>query len=289
MAFDELMGLTNRFLSSAQALAAMSAHLRLAELGVVGDAAVRVQLDRVLDELGVREELDDLDAGERAVLLSFARSYLGQAVDLIEDPARASGWSHSDAVLLQAQGSASAVVATLISEAGLGSPGARILDVGVGVAGLATAFCKVFPDATVVGIDPWAPSLAIARVNVASAGLDSRVTLVETTIEEFEDAEGFDLVWLPSFFIPESVLDVAVTRVFELVRAGGTVVVGVAIADDTDPLMAAADDLFTVRSGGSVLDSVQAILRLERAGFADVHEVPRTWNPPLRFIVGRRA
>ena len=72
MAFDKLMGLTNRFLSSAQALAAMSAHLRLAELGVAGDAAVRVQLDRVLDELGVREELDDLDAGERSVLLSFA-------------------------------------------------------------------------------------------------------------------------------------------------------------------------------------------------------------------------
>ncbi len=289
MVFDKLMGLTNRFLSSAQALAAMSAHLRLAELGVTGDAAVRVQLDRVLDELGVRKELDELDAGERSVLLSFARSYLSQAVDLIEDPARASGWSHSDAVLLQAQGSASAVVATLISEAGLGSPGARVLDVGTGVAGLATAFCKVFPDATVVGIDPWAPSLAIARLNVASAGLDSRVTLVDTTIEDFEDADGFDLVWLPSFFIPESVLDGAVTRVFELVQAGGTVVVGVRFTDETDPVMAAADDLFTVRSGGSVLDPAQAILRLERAGFADVHEVPRTWNPPLRFIVGRRA
>ncbi len=119
--------------------------------------------------------------------------------------------------------------------------------------------------------------------------MDSRVTLVDTTIEDFEDAVGFDLVWLPSFFIPESVLDVAVTRVFELVQAGGTVVVGVRFADETDPVMAAADDLFTVRSGGSVLDPGEAILRLERAGFADVHEVARTWNPPLRFIVGRRA
>ena len=289
MAFDELMELTNRLLASALALSALAARVRLDQLGEEGDPALRTQLDRVLDELGVREQLDTLADGERAVLLSFARSYLAQGLDLIDDPTRPSTWSHSDAVLLQAQGSASAVVATLLSDLGLTSPGARILDVGTGVAGLATAFCRVVPDATVVGLDPWPPALELARKNVSEAGLESRVSLVETTIQDFEDTEGFDLAWLPSFFVPEAVLDDAVRRVRELLRPGGRIVVGARYADESDPIAWATDDLMTVRSGGSVLDPAAAIAKLEVNAFDEVHEVERTWNPPLRFVVGTRA
>ncbi len=135
MAFDELMGLTNRLLTNAQALAAVAALIRLDELGVQGDPAVRAQLERVVDVLGV--SVDELDASERSVLVSFARSYLGQAVDLLENPERGGAWGYNDPVVLRAQGSASAVVAQLIAGTGLGSPDARILDVGTGVAGLA--------------------------------------------------------------------------------------------------------------------------------------------------------
>ena len=48
-------------------------------------------------------------------------------------------------MLLQARGSASALVARLIGEAGLGNDGARILEVGTGVGGLAAAFAKPYP------------------------------------------------------------------------------------------------------------------------------------------------
>jgi hypothetical protein len=75
-AFEELMELTNRLLVSTHALAALAARLRFDLLGADGDAAVRAQLDRVIEVLGVQEQLDALDAGERAVLLAFARSYL---------------------------------------------------------------------------------------------------------------------------------------------------------------------------------------------------------------------
>lgn len=282
------MGLTNRLLGSAQTLSAVAARLHLDQLGVEGDPAVREQLDRVVDALGVREEIAALAPPERSVLLAFARSYLGQAVDLVEHPERAGAWSHSDPVVLQAQGSASGVVATLLERIGLGGPGMRILDVGTGVGGLATALCQTFPDAEVVGIDPWGPSLELARGNVEAVGLEDRMTLVETTVQDFEDAEGFDLVWLPSFFIPEAVLDEALDRLYELVRPGGTLVVGVAFSDESDPVGSAADDLFTVRSGGSVLGAGDAVGRLRRAGFDDVREIERTWNPPLRFFVGSR-
>jgi len=283
------MGLANRLLTNAQALAAVVARLRLDELGEDGDPAVRTQLDRVVEALGAREHLDGLEAPERAVVASFVRSYLAQALDLVEEPARAGAWSYADPVLLRAQGSASAVVARLIDEAGLGSPGARILDVGTGVGGLAIAFCAAFPDSTVVGVDPWEPALAIARESVAEAGLEDRITLVAARIEEFDDPAGFDLVWLPSFFIPEPVVDPALERIRSVLRPGGTLVVGATYADGDDPLAAAVDDLFTVRSGGSVLTAQDALGRLGRAGYEEVKEVERVWQAPLRFVVAHAA
>ncbi len=288
MALDELMSVTNRLLTSADALAAMTARLRLAELGDEGDPAVRAQLDRVADALEAREQYDALDARERSILVSFARSYLRQALDLVEDPLRAPGWSYSDPVLLQAQGSASAAVANLMSAAGLGSNDARILDVGTGVAGLAIALCSTFPESTVVGLDPWEPALTIAQRNVAEAGLGSRITLVGSTIQDFDDSEGFDLTWLPSFFIPEAVLDDAIARIHDLLRPGGTLVVGTG-AGGADSLEAAVDDLRTVRSGGSVINAADAAVRLERAGFDDVHEAQLGPDVPLRLVVGSRA
>ena len=289
MAFEELMGLSNRLLTNAQALAALTARLRLDELGVEGDPDVRVQLDRVVDALGAREFVQGLDEGERSVVLSFARSYLAQALDLVEDPARAGSWSYADPVLLQAQGSASAVVARLIADAGLGTADARILDVGTGVGGLAVAFATRFPESTIVGIDPWEPALALARERVASAGLDGRVTLLNQTVQELEDPDGFDLAWLPSFFIPEPALDEAIARIYTILRPGATVVVGMYDVADEDPLASAVHDLFTVRAGGSVVSSEDALARLRHAGFDDARELERDWDAPLHLVVGRRS
>lgn len=279
------MGLTNRLLTSADALAAMTARLRLMELGQEGDPAVRAELDRVADALGSRELYDALDERERAIVIAFSRSYLRQALDLVDNPARAPGWSYTDPVLLQAQGSASAAVAHLLSRAGIGSPDARILDVGTGVAGLAIALCSTYPESTVVGLDPWEPSLAMARTNVAAADLASRITLLDTGIQDFDDPDGFDLVWLPSFFVPESVLNRAIARIHDLLRPGGTVVVGTTQSDERS-LDAAVDDLRTIRSGGSAIGATDAKARLERAGFADVREPDLGMDAPLGLVAG---
>lgn len=289
MPFEEVMAQSTRLLGNAQALAGLTALLRLEELGEEGDPAVRAQLERVVEALGVADDVAGLAPGERAVLVAFARSYLAQVVDLVEDPARPGAWGFDDPILLQAQGSASAVVARLFGAAGLVPPEARVLDVGTGVGGLAVALCETFPGTTVVGVDPWEPALAIARENVAAAGVGDRVTLVASTVEELEDEEGFDLAWVPSFFIPEAVLDAAVARVLVLLRPGGTVVVGSPYGAEGDSLASAVDDLFTVRAGGSVVPPEEMTARLERAGFSDAREVERTWDAPLRLVTGRRA
>jgi 2-polyprenyl-3-methyl-5-hydroxy-6-metoxy-1,4-benzoquinol methylase len=288
VALDEAMAFTNRLLTSADALAAMTARLRLGDLDGGADPALCAQLDRVADVLGARAAYDGLTDQERAVVVAFARSYLRQAVDLVEDPLREPGWSYTDPVLLQAQGSASAGVAHLFQAAGLGAPNARILDVGTGVAGLAIAFCRTYPEATVVGLDPWEPALQIARGNVKEAGLESRITLLASTIEDFRDEGGFDLAWLPSFFIPEAVLDDATARIHELLRPGGTLVVGTT-QGEKDSLETAVDQLRNIRSGGSVVSPSDALIRLERAGFANVHQPDLGADVPLRLAVGTRA
>ncbi|HSJ94661.1 MAG TPA: hypothetical protein VK896_11565, partial [Gaiellaceae bacterium] len=79
-----------------------------------------------------------------------------------------------------------------------------------------------------------------------------------------------------------------ISRIHLLTRPGGTLVVGVTFADEANPLDAVTDDLMTIRSGGSVLEPGDAIDRLRAVGFEDVRELERTWNPPLRFVVGRR-
>jgi ubiquinone/menaquinone biosynthesis C-methylase UbiE len=180
-------------------------------------------------------------------------------------------------------------VARLIAGSGLGTPDARILDVGTGVGGLAVAFATRFPESTIVGIDPWEPALALAREKVAAASLDGRVTLLNTTVQELDDADGFDLVWLPSFFIPEPVLDTAIARINALMRPGATLVVGLRYGEDDESLASAADDLFIVRAGGSVVYPEDAIARLRNAGFADPREVERDWDAPLRLVIGRRS
>lgn len=287
MAIEEAMKLTNRLLIQAQALGAVTAYLQQAADGHQINPALQARLEPVLDLLGAREALDALTEQERAVVTSFARSYLHQVLELMEDPGRENAWSHSDPTILQAQGSASAVVATIVADAGLGGAGIRILDIGTGVAGLAIAFCRTFSDSTVVGLDPWKPALALARANVSKADLDARITLHGVPIQSFEDDGGFDLVWLPSFFIPESVLDDAFHRVRGLLRPEGCLVVGM-FEGSEDPLAGAVDAMITVRSGGSVLEPEEAIERLERADFSRVREADRTWQAPLRLVVAQR-
>jgi len=285
MAEDAAMILVNRLLGQAQALAAVIAYPRLSAAEDSADPELRSRVEEVVDVLGARDALDSLTDRERNVVIGFARSYLHQALELADHPGRANAWSHDDPAILQAQGAASTVVASLIAHTGLGADGDRILDVGTGVAGLAIAFCETFADSTVVGLDPWEPALALARGNVANANLESRITLVPLPIQEYEDADGFDLVWLPSFFIPEAFIDDALRRVRTLLRPDGRVVVGV-MERAGDALARAVDAMITVRSGGAVLETEQGIERLQQAGFARAFEADRTWQAPLRFVVG---
>jgi 2-polyprenyl-3-methyl-5-hydroxy-6-metoxy-1,4-benzoquinol methylase len=286
--FNELLALTTRLLTHTESLAALVARLKLDAAGEPGDPEVTAQLDRVIDVMGAAELSANLDERERATVIGHATTMVRQAMELIEDPLRPGGWFYTDAQIIQGQGASSVMVAQLLAGAGLGRPDARILDVGTGVGALAVAFCRAFPKATVVGIDPWELSLELARQNVAVAGLGPRITLRRTRIEVFEDDDGFDLVWMPVIFLARPILAEAVRRAAQAMRPGAEIVLGRYTGSD-DPLASALGDLRTIRSGGTLLGPADTRALLEDAGLVDVRELERTWPAPLGLTVGRRA
>ena len=79
----------------------------------------------------------------------------------------------------------------------------------------------LWPFLNVVGIDPWAPSLTLARENVRSAGLTDRIRLREQAVEDLSDTDAFDLAWIPSAFMPETVVPAACEHVYHALRPGG--------------------------------------------------------------------
>jgi 2-polyprenyl-3-methyl-5-hydroxy-6-metoxy-1,4-benzoquinol methylase len=285
---NPLIALATRLLTEAEAVAALVARLELDADREYGDPEVRAQLDRVVEVIGARDLCADLREGDRTIVIGLVMTMLRQAMELIEHPGRTGGWVYTDPAIIQGQGASSAMVAQLMAGVGIGKPGARILDIGTGVGALAVAFCHTFPDSTVVGIDPWEPSLALARENVTTAGLGTRITLRNARIEAFDDDDGFDLVWMPVIFLREQILQDAVAHAVSVMRSDGQIVLGRYTGSD-DPLANALGDLRTIRSGGALLGPDDTRRLLEHAGLVGVREIERTWPAPLGLTVGHRS
>ena len=141
----------------------------------------------------------------RAVLEGDIRSTLMQTTALLDsagDPHPLPGWRHTSAALLQAQGDASAMFAPMFKANIVGSlgdlaarldrPGARFLDIGVGVASLAIAMCRAWQALHAVGVDTFDVPLGLARRNVERAGLADRIELRQTAVEDLREEESFE-------------------------------------------------------------------------------------------------
>jgi 2-polyprenyl-3-methyl-5-hydroxy-6-metoxy-1,4-benzoquinol methylase len=239
------------------------------------------------------------DPGRKA-LAGEIRSSLMQALAFLEAAASgevAKGWRHVDPKLLDAQGAGSSgfpamfKAAVIPSLEGLGDrlqqPGASFLDVGVGVAHLSMAMCRVWPALRVVGIDPFEAPLTIARANVKQAGLEDRIELRHASIEELADEEAFDLAWLPTVFIPAEVVPRAIERVRASLRPGGWAIVptiGEVGADLHRAVWALQNQIW----GGPVLRTPDLESLAQAAGFSSVRTLapPGSWAPSL--VLARR-
>jgi SAM-dependent methyltransferase len=266
-------------------MAAIAAQLSLADRDAPPE--IRTALRAVSAAAGL-DDMDDLAPPQKAMIAALVRMYLHQSLDLVEHPDREPGWVYTDPGILDGWGRGSAMVPARIAEA---HPDLRaissFLDVGTGVGLLAVAAAGVWPEARIVGIDPWEPALQRARENVTAADLTARITLRAQRLGDIDDVKVFDCIWIPGFFLAPSDLSTGVERAVAALRPGGWLVFG-RFASADDPLTEATGVLRTIRAGGSMLSEDAAHALLREAGCEDVHTAPLP--PPVRmeFVLGRR-
>jgi SAM-dependent methyltransferase len=287
MAFEDVMGAVSRWLVATQALAALGAELTLLQSAEPAPPEIVAAL-RAVSTAANLGDLAELTPQQQAMVGLQIRLHLRHAADLLDQPGRDAGWTYTDPVILDGWGRGSATVPMMMAA----NPELRevesLLDVGTGVGLLAVAAAGVWPGATIVGIDTWDPSLERARVNVAQAGLENRVTLRKENVVDLDDEDRYDCVWVPTFFLTEAALTRALPRLARATRPGGWIVLG-RFAPPPDPLAEATGALLTIRGGGFDLDAKRAAELLEQAGCGSVHAAPRVGPAPLELILGQKA
>ena len=287
MAFEDVMGKLMQWATGTEALAAVGAALSLRQQGVNPPADVAAALDGVLEAAGL-SELMELPPPQQAVIAGMIGMYLGQVNELLANPGREPGWTYTDPAVLDGYGRGSAMLPMAMSHAHPDLANVTsFLDVGTGVGLLACAAANVWPEAKVVGIDPWDVSLQRARANVAAAGLEGRVDLRQTDLAGLGDSGVYDCVWIPSFFLTEDVLAAGLKAAHDALQPGGWIVVGTS-RPAPDPLANAVGNLRWIRGGGTMLDPKVAVGMLEGVGFADAQIAPPTAPIPLDLVIGRR-
>lgn len=252
-------------------LATMELAERIGEHWVAGAELEPVMRDPVLGLLR-----DDL------------RTTLLQSSDLVakarHQPHALGGWGHTDEDLLQAQGRLSASVIPMLARVlfphvpglldRLSSDSGAFLDVGAGVAAVSIAMCRQYPAIRAVGLEPAHAPLALARRNLAGAGLEDRVELRCQRVEELADEEAFDVAWLPSSFISTDVFAIALRTVHRSLRPGGLLLTGALDGSGTDGEAAVAR-LRLALWGGENAAPAEVLAMIEAAGYVDVTAVPR--------------
>ncbi len=297
MTIQALREFVGRHSASVAGLAALGAALDARTTGVPLEPALAGRVQDLLAALGAGDALEGASAEDVAPVLALLRVTLRINSKLLFADTRAAVWSHTEPELLTAAGEVSVgfakaltgmVVPALegLSER-LGSPSAAFLDVGVGVGKLSIALARLLPELRIVGIDPWQPSLALARKNVDDAGLGDRIQLREQAAEDLGDEAAFDLGWLPTTFMPARAIPTACERVHRALRPGGWLLFAIA-NPGPDATSAALSRLFTTFCGGSVMTTSEVEGLLRETGLVEVRALPAQPGSPVMLVVGRR-
>jgi hypothetical protein len=204
--------------------------------------------------------------------------------------------THTDEAL-RAQGEASAQAAPLFAQFvlplmgdlkdRLAASGARMLDVGTGVAAMAIGYAEVFPQLNVLGLDVLDRALELARQTIAASSVSDRVSVRKQDVGELHDEGEFDLAWIPAPFIPESALRRGLPRVIAALRRGGWLVVGHGKSRG-DPVQDALTRFKTAAYGGTPLDEQAAHRMLHEHGLTSIQTIPTPPGAP-GITVGQQS
>ena len=292
MSFESLMAASQRLSVSVETMAAVGAQLRLQQEGLDADPRVGALLNEIARAVDP-QLLENVDTHQQAVVLAHIQTMFHQALDLLENPARAPGWSYTDPDILQSQGQVSRLIVRgietmaaqrpQISET-LRRPG-TFLDVGTGVGWLAIEAAHSWPALRVIGVEPWEPALTLARKNLAQSGVAERVEFRSQRVEHLEEDATFTLAWLPGPFIAAEIADQALEQVHRALVPGGWLIFGFNPLPP-GPLEKALARLRIVRSSGHPWTPKEVEEKLQAHGFEQIEVYSP--SPPILFVVGRR-
>jgi len=296
MTAPTLRELITRHTASVTGLACLGARLDAIATGQPLPPALDARIGDMLSVLGMTGALDGvtpLDAGQ---FLSEIRQVMSIDESLLYAESRSTSWIHDDKRVLQSAGDFSRGFARALTrmfipqleglQARLSAKGGALLDVGVGVGSFAGEMAALWPELRVTGIDVWQPSLALARANIAAAGVGSRVELREQACEDLADAAAFDLAWLPIIFMPERIIPAALERTFRALRPGGWLVTGLANTEGTE-FSPTFWRLRTTMFGGPMWTLGQLQELLAAKGYTDTRVLPTPPGAPA-LVVARR-
>jgi hypothetical protein len=174
--------------------------------GTSVDPALRRSAERVVVENGMLCDdgnvarptpgLAEAAGADGAMLAAQSATAILQAAAVLSG---ANAWTSQDDAAILAQGAASAqavrgfkafAVPMMAGLADLLSgPSPVMLDVGVGVAAMAAAYCQAFPTLRVVGLDVFPRALELAHETVERAGVAHRVELRSQDVATLEDRD----------------------------------------------------------------------------------------------------
>jgi hypothetical protein len=258
----------------------------------------------VLVEIGLMEPSPDgpkpsqglveAAGGDQAKLAAQAATGILQSAALL---AGANAWTGQDDEALLAQGRASAQAAPAFKAfavpmmEGLGeflsAPRPMMLDVGVGVAAMAVAYCAAFPGLRVVGLDVFPRALALAQGVNDDAGMAERVELRLQDVVTLDDRDVFCLAWLPAPFVPRGAIEAGLPQMVRSLVPGGWVVVGHG-KFGAEGRADALTRFQTVAFGGTAITDDEAQGLLRAVGLQQVATLPTPPGAP-GITVGRKA
>jgi uncharacterized protein YbjT (DUF2867 family)/SAM-dependent methyltransferase len=292
--FESLRTEVARLQMAADALSAIGAAVDARVSGRALDPGIAPHVQEVVAALGMSVEGPP---HELASMLGEIRTLSRSNDQLLHGSERASGWRSPDERLMRAAGDVSIALPSVLRDRiaprldglsdRLASRSASFLDVGVGVAQLAIEMARVFPALRVVGIDPFAPALALAHEHVAAAGLADRIELREQAGEDLPDSRAFDLVWIASAFVPRPALAAVLARAHEALRPGGWLLLA-AFRPPSDPLAGALVRLRAGAFAGAFTPLAEVEERIAAAGFAEVTFLPSPPASSMVLIAARR-
>ncbi len=224
---------------------------------------------------GMKELVIDIGPERVSSQLTIALGASSSFVKSAREKKLQPGWHHTDEWLLQAQGSHSEYVVTdcipqdVDIHRLLQQPGAKFLDIGAGVGKISLRACQIYPDMTVVALEPADAPYSLARQNIDKSKYSHRIDLRKIHLENILDKNEYDVAWFPHVFFSDDIFDLCLEKIWHALKPGGSIISS-AIFPDKNNVSTCMRQLLNALYGG-LRTANELKQSLENIGFQNIN------------------